>query len=91
MIEKKQLPYGLIYTLRPVELKTLKTFIETYLKTRFIQSFKSTASAFILFDKKVDSNLHLYVDYQDLNNLIIKDQYPLLLIHEFLDQLVYAK
>ena len=29
----KQSPYGPIYSLGPVELETLKTYIETYLKT----------------------------------------------------------
>lgn len=32
----KQLPYSLIYTLGQVELKTLKTYIETHLKPEFI-------------------------------------------------------
>ena len=32
----KQLPYGPIYSLGPVELETLKTYIETHLKTGFI-------------------------------------------------------
>ena len=32
----KQLPYGPIYSLGPVELKTLKTYIENHLKTGFI-------------------------------------------------------
>ncbi len=36
LIEGKQPPYGPIYTLSPVELETLKTYIETYLKTGFI-------------------------------------------------------
>ena len=32
----KQPPYGLIYSLGLVELETLKTYIETHLKTGFI-------------------------------------------------------
>ena len=32
----KEPSYGPIYSLDPVELETLKTYIETYLKTRFI-------------------------------------------------------
>ena len=32
----KQPPYGPIYSLGPVELETLKTYIETHLKTGFI-------------------------------------------------------
>ena len=31
----KQPPYGLIYSLGPVELETLKTYIKTHLKTRY--------------------------------------------------------
>ena len=57
----KQPPYGPIYSLGPVELETLKTYIETHLKTGFIRPFKSPAGAPILFDKKPDGNLHLCV------------------------------
>ena len=69
----KQPPYEPIYSLRPVELETLKTYIETYLKTRFIWSFKFPADALILFDKKSDNSFWLYINYQDLNNLTIKN------------------
>ena len=78
----KQPPYGLIYSLRPVELETLKTYIETHLKTGFILSFKSPANAPILFDKKPDDSLWLYVNYRGFNNLTIKNQYLLPLIDE---------
>ena len=46
----KQLPYGPIYSLGPVELETLKTYIETNLANGFICLFKSLADALILFD-----------------------------------------
>ncbi len=36
LIDGKHLPYAPIHTLSPVELETLKTYIETHLKTRFI-------------------------------------------------------
>ena len=49
--KSKQPPYGSIYSLGPVELETLKTYIKTYLKTGFIWSSKSSAGASILFDK----------------------------------------
>ena len=91
LIDGKQSSYGPIYALNLVELETLKTYIETYLKTRFIQLFKSPTSTFILFDKKLDSSLCLYVNYWGLNNLTIKNQYLLPLIGEFLDQLSQAK
>ena len=53
----KQPPYRPIYSLELVELKTLKTYIKTHLKTGFIWPFKSLAGIPILFDKKPDSSL----------------------------------
>ncbi len=73
LIERKQPPYGPIYALSPVELETLKAYIETHQKTRFIRLSKSPAGAPILFDNKLDSSLHLCVDYWVLNNLTIKN------------------
>ena len=91
LIEAKQPPYGPIYTLSPVELETLKAYIETHLKTGFIRPSKSPAGAPILFDKKPDGSLCLCMDYRDLNNLTIKNRYPLPLIGEALDRLGRAK
>ena len=88
---KKQPLYGPIYSLGPVELEILKAYIETHLKTGFIRPFKSPASTPILFNKKPDGSLCLYVDYWGLNNLIIKNRYPLPLIGESLDRLGRAK
>ena len=59
----KQPPHGPIYSLGPVELETLKTYIETHLKTWFIRPFKSPAGALIFFNKKPDGSLRLCVDY----------------------------
>ena len=87
----KQLPYGPIYSLGPVELEILKTYIKTHLKIGFIRPSKSPAGASILFDKKPDGSLRLCVDYRGLNNLTIKNRYPLPLIGEALDRLVRAK
>ena len=87
----KQPPYGPIYILVPVELETLKTYIETHLKTGFIRPSKSLAGAPILFDKKPNGSLYLCMDYRDLNNLMIKNRYPLSLIGESLDRLGRAK
>ncbi len=47
LIVDKQLPYGPIYSLAPVGLEILKTYIKTHLKTWFIRPFKSPAGALI--------------------------------------------
>ena len=87
----KQPPFRPIYSLRLVELETLKTYIETNLANGFIRPSKSTAEAPILFDRKPDGSLRFCVDYRGLNNRIIKNRYPLSLIGESLDQLGWAK
>lgn len=55
----KQPPYRSIYSLKPLELEILKTYIEIYLKTRFIQLSKSPVRASILFNKKPNCSFWL--------------------------------
>ena len=87
----KQPPYRPIYSLGPVELKTLKIYIEINLANSFIRPSKSPADAPILFVCKLNGSLQLCVAYRDLNNLTIKNRYPLMLIDESLDWLGRAK
>ena len=91
LLDDKQPLYGPIYSLGPVELETLKTYIETNLASGFIRPSKSPAGAPILFVRKKDGSLRLCVDYRGLNNLTIKNRYPLPLIGESLDRLGRAK
>ena len=63
LVEGQQPPYGPIYSLGPVELETLKAYIETNLANGFIRPSKSLAGAPILFDRKSDGSLRLCVNY----------------------------
>ena len=64
LVERCQQPsYGPIYSLRPVELETLKAYIETNLANGFIRPSKSPASAPILFDRKSNASFRLGVNY----------------------------
>ena len=65
LLDDKQLLYNPIYSLGPVELETLKTYIEANLASRFIKPSKFPASAPILFVQKKDSSLCLHIDYYD--------------------------
>ena len=87
----QQPPYGPIYSLGPVELKTLKTYIKINLANDFIRPSKSPAGALILFIGKPNGSFRLCVDYRGLNNFTIKNRYPLPLIGESLDRLGRAK
>lgn len=73
LIDDKQPYYRSIYSLGQVELETLKTYIKTNLANNFIKPSKSSIDILILFIWKSNSTFYLYVNYQDLNNLSIKN------------------
>ncbi len=91
LMDDWQPPYGPIYSLESVELKTLKAYIENNLVNGFIRPYKSFAWVPILFDKNPDSSLRLCMDYQGLNNPTIKSWYPLPLVVQLLDGLGWAQ
>lgn len=89
--EGKQPPFGPLYSLSELELKALSEWLEENLSKGFIRASRSPAGAPILFVKKKDGSLRLCVDYRALNNITIKNRYPLPLIPEALDRLRKAK
>ena len=91
-LEKDKQPFfDPIYSLGLVELETLKIYIKTNLVNSFIRLFKFSIKAPILFDRKPDKCLWLCVDYRGLNNITMKNSYPLLLMFQSLDWLSQAK
>ena len=91
LLNNKQPPYCLIYSLRPVELEMFKTYIEANLASGFIRPSKSSTGASILFIQKKNGSFRLCINYQGLNNLTIKNLYLLPLIGKSLDCLYCAK
>ena len=89
--KEKQLLFGPIYSLGPIELEIWKTYIKTNLANNFIRLFKYPVKLPILFDQKPNKSLCLCIDYWDLNNVTMKNQYLLLLIDELLDKLGQTK
>jgi hypothetical protein len=87
----KSPPFGPLYSLSEVELKALREWLDENLSKGFIRASQSPAGAPILFVKKKDGGLRLCVDYRALNNITIKNRYPLPLIPEALDRLRQAK
>ena len=91
LLDDKQPPYGSIYSLGPIELETLKTYIKANLASGFIRPSKAPVGAPILFVRKKNGSLCLCIDYWGLNSLTIKNCYSLPLISESLDCLGRAK
>jgi hypothetical protein len=85
------IPYGQIYNLSEVELKTLKANIETNLANGFIRRSSPPTAALILIAKKKDGGQRLCVDYRAVNRATVKNRYPLPLIAEMLDRLLGAR
>src|SRR5439155_16134980 len=91
-LEKDSKPvFGPIYNLSETELQVLKEYIDTNLRKRFIRPSTSPFGSPVLFVKKPDGSLRLCVDYRALNNITIKNRYPLPLISEMLDRFKGAK
>ena len=84
-------PVGTIYFLFKFEQKALKEFIDENLTNGFIRSTLSPHRAPVLFVKKKDGSLWLYVDFRRLNRIMKKDRYPLPLISDLLDSLRKAR
>jgi hypothetical protein len=71
-----------IYLLSERELEALRKYIEKNLIKGYIRFFKLSARYPILFVPKKNGKLRICVNYRKLNNIIIKNRYTLLLIHE---------
>jgi hypothetical protein len=73
------------------ELKELKKKLREQLDKGFIQQSSSSSGAPILFVEKKDSSKRLVVAYHSLNEVTIKNKYPLPNINDLFDQLKGAK
>jgi len=79
------------YPLSPQEQKSLQEFIDENLKTGRIRPSKSPMASPFFFVKKKDGSLRPTQDYRKLNEITIKNRYPLPLISELVDKLAGAR
>ena len=84
-------PISLIYKQNAEELRVLLKYLKTMLVRGLIKKSISPIGAPILFIKKLDNTLCLCVNYRALNEITVKNCYPLPYIDKMLDQLVGAK
>ena len=83
-------PYESLYIFFETELDVLKNYLLKNLILNRIRESTSRASASMFFVFKKNDSLRLYVDYKELNTLIIKNKCSLSLIDETLNRLVNA-
>ena len=75
------------YRMAPMELKELKIQLQELLDKGFIRPSVSPWGAPVLFVKKKDGSMRLYIDYRELNKVTVRNKYPLPRIDDLFDQL----
>jgi hypothetical protein len=80
-----------IYPLSPNEQTQLDEFLSENLKSGRIRPSKSPMASPVFFIKKKDGSLRLIQDYRRLNDMTIKNSYPLPLISEIVNKLRRAR
>ena len=80
-----------VYPLTRDEQKALEEFLDENLHTKRIRPSKSPMASPFFFVKKKDGKLQPIQDYWKLNEMTIKNRYPLPLIKELVDHLKGSK
>ena len=91
LVDEKQSSHNSIYSIFEIKLKILKVYLDKYLANKYIRFFKLSIDISILFIRKKNDSLRLYINYKDLNTIIIKNKYSLSLIKKNLNRLNCAK
>ena len=73
------------YRMAPAELREIKIQLQGLLEKSFIKPKISPWGAPVLFVKKKDDSLRMCIDYRRLNQVTIKNKYPLPRIDELFD------
>src|SRR3954468_13443106 len=79
------------YSMNPSELAELKKKLDAMLEIRLIQPSASPWRSPVLFVDKKDGGNRLCMNYRKLNDVTIKNKYPLPKIEDLFDQLTGAK
>ncbi len=80
-----------IYKMTRDELAVIRNYLDSALEKKWIRSSSSFAKASVLFIKKLNESLHLCVNYRDLNEITVKNNYSLSLLSETLNRFAHAR
>ena len=91
LIAGKTPPYSHNRAFSPKELLVIRKYLDDHLAKGFIRPSNSPAASPLLLAKKPGGGVRVCVDYRGLNNVTVKNRYPIPLIRETLDALCRAK
>jgi len=80
-----------IYLLSKNEREKVQKFMENQLKKGYIKPLKSSQMLLVFFVGKKDSSKRMVIDYYNLNDQTIKNNYSLPLITELIDNMESKK
>jgi len=78
---------GKIYPLSKNEREEVQNFVEDQLRKRYIRPLKSPQTLPVFFVGKKNSSKRMVMDYRNLNSQTVKNNYPLPLIMELIDNM----
>ena len=79
-----------LYPMSPMERNSLDQWIDEELRKVYIRPSKSPIAAPVFFVKKKDGSLRLVQDYRKLNEITVKNRYPIPRITDLIDSLSQA-
>ncbi len=80
-----------IYKMTQDELAVIWNYLDNVLKKKWIHSSSSFAKASVLFVKKLNESLCLCMNYHDLNEITVKNNYSLFLLSEMLNHFAHVR
>lgn len=90
LMEGSESLFKALYGMSRDELQALEDYIEDTLSKRCIWASSSSAGVHVLFEKR-NGKLRLCVNYRALNEMMVRNPYPLSLIRETLSRIAKAK
>jgi len=78
---------GRIYPLSKNKREEVQNFVEDQLRKGYIRPSKSPQTSPVFFVDKKDRSKQMIIDYRNLNNQTVKNNYPLLLITDLIDSM----
>ena len=78
---------GRIYPLSKNEREEVQNFVEDQLRKGYIRLSKSPQTSPVFFVGKKDGSKQMVMDYHNLNNQTVKNNYPLPLITDLIDSM----
>ena len=85
LLPRTEPPHKPIYPLSAERLETLWKYILKNIKNNRITPFTNPVRSPVLFIAKDNKTLQLYINYKNLNQITIKNKYPLPFIKNLID------